>query len=393
MPACGIGRQSVLLARATVRDFRQPYGFEDLWRAPGSRIVQAIPPRISVSADGASGNRLLALRRHDNVAGAAADKATRARLVRVVAKAPEVLVSVKGAARTAKGVTGQLNYISRRGALELDGPDGERIIGREAVNDLATEWAWTAEVDFGARANTPISRSMVLSMPAQTDTAAVRFAALDFADRVFGGRYDFVAALHQETASPHVHLVVRALGITGERFSMDRSDAHQWRMTFAAALRARGVEAEATPRHARGVTLKSEHSEVRRMRERHEAGDGPLPIVLKAAYGEAVELAHSGTAEPTPWERSLIAQQKRMRDHYLNAADAFSRSAHPGDRELADKVREFVATMPEMQTQRHRMARELRTAFDAAQERRLAEIRQGLGKGPIAHERGREPER
>lgn len=378
-------------------DFRQPFGFEDVWRGLGSRIIRpgavgrSPDGRLTTALNGRASSR--ALIKPAAVQDSSTGGLDRARLARIVGKAPEVVVAITGAARSPKGLKAHLEYITRKGELEARGGEGERILGREAVAEVAEEWSWKAGADFQARDISPISRSMVLSMPWGADAKAVQLASLDFATETFAGRFEYVAAFHEDGANPHTHLTVRALGLRGQRFNIYMSDLHTWRQSFAASLRTHGVDAEATLRSVRGVTLKSEHRDVRRIRLRHEAGDGPQPAVLKAAYDDAIELAHSGEAEPTPWERSLIAQQKRIREHYLNAADAFSRSNHPGDRELADKVREFVRTMPEMETQRHRMARELRTAFDAAQERRLVEIRSGLGKGPMANDRGREPER
>lgn len=48
---------------------------------------------------------------------------------------------------------------------------------------------------------------------------------------------------------------MRALGDHGERLNPRKADLEAWRQAFAQALRDRGVEAEATPRRARGVNL------------------------------------------------------------------------------------------------------------------------------------------
>lgn len=110
------------------------------------------------------------------------------------------------------------------------------------------------------------------------------------------------------------------LGRDGERLNPRKADLQAWRDGFARALRDRGVEAEATPRGARGVTRKAERGPVRRMRERYLAGRGPLPRVLEAAYRQALR----DEARPAPWRsairerelqirRALVAESLRLR--------------------------------------------------------------------------------
>ena len=71
---------------------------------------------------------------------------------------------------------------------------------------------------------------------------------------------------------PHVDLTVRALGSDGMRLNPRKADLEVWRQRFAQALRVRGVEAEASPRRARGVLLRAEPTPIRKLRERGEAG-------------------------------------------------------------------------------------------------------------------------
>ena len=114
----------------------------------------------------------------------------------------------------------------------------------------------------------------MLSMPAGTDPAKVRDAARGFAREVFADRFDYVFVRHTDADHPHVDIAVRALGDHGERLNPKKADLEAWRQVFAHALRDRGVEAEATPRRARGVTRKAERAPLRRIRERHETGQG-----------------------------------------------------------------------------------------------------------------------
>lgn len=325
-----------------MNDFRLAPGFEDVWRPPVSqRIVRpqaVIRPSTSTAGE------------------------VRARLRRIVWHAPEVMVKVTGRTRDAGHLRAHLDYISRNGALDLEGADGALVAGRREVAELGEGWAATAVGDRQRRTDSPISLSVVLSMPAGTNEVAVRDAARAFAVDMFAGRRDYVFALHTDTPRPHVHLSICARGYAGERLNPKKADLELWRQTFAQALRDRGVEAEATPRRTRGVSRKAERGPIRRMRERHECARGAPSRVRRAAYQEAAKAAFRKDMTPRPWESRLLERQQTVRRLYLAQAALLKRSADPADRVLGSKVEAFVRTMPAPDTQRLALARELRAA-------------------------------
>jgi hypothetical protein len=159
-----------------------------------------------------------------------------------------------------------------------------------------------------------------------------------------------------------VHLAVRALGDQGERLNPKKADLETWRQVFAQALRDRGVEAEATPRRARGVTRKAERTPLRKIRERHEAGQGAPAMVRRAAYHDAAKAAFKGDTAPMPWEAQTLERQAKVRSLYLAQAQLLCRSSYPEDRALGSKVETFVKSMPQPDSQRLALARELRAA-------------------------------
>jgi hypothetical protein len=324
-------------------DFQTVRGFEDAWRPP------VLPRRRTP---------LPVLTPRGSATGADA----RARLARIASRAPEVMVKVTGRTRDPGHLRGHLDYISRNGELEMEDRDGALITSRPAVRELADDWSAIALADSRRRATTPFSFSVVLSMPANTDAATVRDAARAFAREVFADRFDYVFALHTDAQHPHVHLAIRALGDQGERLNPKKADLETWRQVFAQALRDRGVEAEATPRRARGVTRKAERTPLRKIRERHETGDGELSKVRRAAYRAAAKAAFKGETERTPWEARMIERQAQVRGLYLAQAQLLRRSHDPADRALGSKVEAFVQSMPQPDSQRLALARELRAA-------------------------------
>ena len=211
-------------------DLRRVIGFEEALRA----LVDVRRARITPAVLSPSGRR-----------GGEAAKATLARLAR---RAPEVMVKVTGRTRDGGHLGRHLDYIGRNGAVRLEGPDGEVLADRSAFRALAEAWAEEQAVQPGRRRDTPLSHSIVLSMPRGTPPDRLEDAARAFAQAVFADRFDYVFAVHDEGKHPHVHLTVRSLGREGQRLNPRKADLQAWREAFAGQLRARGVEAEAAPR-------------------------------------------------------------------------------------------------------------------------------------------------
>lgn len=324
-------------------DFQTVRGFEDAWRPPV--LPRRRTPRAILTPGGS---------------GTGGDR--RARLARIAGRAPEVMVKVTGRTRDPGHLRAHLEYISRNGELEVEDRDGALISGRSAVKELADDWSAIALADSRRRATTPFSVSVVLSMPAETDAATVRDAARAFAREIFAERFDYVFALHTDAQHPHVHLAVRALGDQGERLNPKKADLEIWRQVFAEALRDRGVEAEATPRRARGVTRKAERTPLRKIRERYECGQGEPARVRRAVYRDAAKAAFRGETAPMPWEAQMLERQVIVRSLYLAQAQLLRRSPDPEDRALGSKVEAFVRAMPQPDSQRLALARELRAA-------------------------------
>lgn len=317
-------------------DFVPPVGFEDALRPP-VRPARARITRPVLGAPGAGGG-----------------EGARATLARVARRAPEAMVKVTGKTHGAGHLARHLDYISRNGRLPLEGPDGERLAGRGEVRALAGDWA--AElVAEPLRRRGAVSMSIVLSMPAGTDPFRVEDASRAFAGRVFGERFAYVLVLHDEGRHPHVHLTVRMSGRGGARLNPRKADLQEWREVFAEALRERGVEAEATPRRARGVVRKAERTPVRKARERFEAGAGPMPRVLAGALREAAR----GEGEGASWERRAVERQRLIRRAYVAEALALARSNDPGERELGRSVEAFVRSLPRPETRRMRLRDEV----------------------------------
>lgn len=310
-------------------DFGAVTGFEDVWR-PVARPKRVGDVGVLGRAGGGGG--------------------VHARLARLAAHAPEVMVKITGRTHGEAHLQAHLAYISREGSLPLEGRDGEQLIGLKEVRELGADWA--AE-DLQTRRDAALSLSVVLSMPPGTSHVGVRDAARAFAAETFGERFDYAFALHTDADHPHVHLAVRMLGRDGERLNPRKADLDQWRQTFARTLRDREIAAEATPRRARGVVRKPEAMPVRKLRERYEQGRGPAPRVMDSARAEAWKIARGELKLDRPWEKAIVLRQRDVRAAYLQQAETLERVADERSRALARDLRAFVQAMPGVVTRRN----------------------------------------
>lgn len=293
--------------------------------------------------------------------GGSVAASARAKLQRVTNKAPEVMVKVSGRQRGGGHTAAHLEYIGRHGKLEVETHDGEKLESVLELRELAKEWDSDENderVQTHAKRQQLTSISLVLSMPPGTDPDTVYRAARAFA-QVELERFPYAMALHTDADHPHVHLTVAARGENNERFNPRKDDLAGWRESFARELRARGVEAEATPRRARGVVQKTERTPVRKIRERAEAGAAELPRVLQSGRAEAAAMVTERPAQPRPWEVKAIVRQSEVRASYERAATVLDASDDPADRKLAQQTRAFVESMPGLMTRDRELARHM----------------------------------
>jgi len=131
-----------------VTEFYVLRGFEEALRPP----VDVRRARITPAVLGKAGMR--------------GEGEAAARVARLARRVPEVMVKITGRTRDAGHLKAHLDYISRNGALDLEGPDGERLKGARDVAGLSRDWAEEAAMEPGRRCNSPLSLSIILSMPA-----------------------------------------------------------------------------------------------------------------------------------------------------------------------------------------------------------------------------------
>lgn len=309
--------------------------------------------------------------------------AMRAKLERIVRRAPEVMVKITGRTKGVAHLKSHLAYITRNGELDAETEQGATLAGRSGLKDLQQRWEDDAGLDDKRRRDGSLSVNIVLSMPAGTDAVAVKESARAFAIETFGDNHDYVFVQHLDNKHPHVHLTVRSLGHNGKRLNPRKADLQAWRERFAGKLRLRGIAAEATPRRTRGRVRKADRGAVLAMRKRKIT-----PDVDRLARKEVFSEVRGGRAAKHPWDEQIKSRQDAIRRRYLDYAAELQRSEVAADHALARRIRQFVNEMPAVETRRHA----LKSGLSELANTRRREAEQGVGKEG-EKTRGQEPTR
>jgi hypothetical protein len=270
---------------------------------PGNRIVKTKPqPKLSALA---ARQRAAVIR--DRI------EAT------VVRHAPQVMVKVTGGGRGMKAIAAHLRYISKNGRLEIEDERGQTMRGKDALRELTDDWRYGGSLieDTSPRRE---AFNIMLSMPRGTDPASVQWAAREFAKAELAD-HKYVMVLHDHQANPHVHISVRAESKHGRRLNPRKTDLHRWRETFAAKLRERGIEAEATRQATRGNSRNYDPLWRTKARE-----DGRLQTVWSSAK--------SG-------HRSKVTRAQAV-EAWTKMGKALAASGDTTDRRLARSIERFV---------------------------------------------------
>ena len=271
--------------------------------------------------------------------GFATGPTARAKLARIVRKAPEVVVKVTGRQRGGSHVKAHLDYIGRKGEVDIETRDGEILTTKEEVAERAAEWSDTLQ--WRSRP-TVSSVSLIFSMPEGTDPDKVLGAVRALVHAELSDNHDYVLALHTDTPRPHVHLTVQAEGLDRTRFNPRPVQLNRFRERFARELRARGVAAEATPRRARGQGIAGSSMALVKLRARlRTEGIRHMTQSDRRTNEQAIAVA-KGEDQLPPFIAAGTFRWREIRRAYEQTADALDASGKADDRELAKDVRTFL---------------------------------------------------
>lgn len=278
---------------------------------------------------------------------------------RTVRREPEVMVKVLSrGAGDFKAVVKHLDYISRRGKVELETDDGDCLKGKSNA-DLLNDW--DLDIDelrrqgdlkpSDGRQPPKLVHKLVFSMPPGTPPDTVLAAVRNFAREEFWAQHRYAMTLHTDEPHPHVHLVVKAMSEQGVRLNIKKATLRQWRSQFARNLRAQGVPANATERAVRGISRTTMKDGIYRAGRRGESSH-----LRTQAETVAKELATTGSVQPESGKRALLETRVAIQRGWQSVADKLTQQ---GDQRLAAAVTQFFHRMDTPLTDREWMGQEM----------------------------------
>jgi hypothetical protein len=259
-----------------------------------------------------------------------------------------------------KSVQRHLAYLNRKGELDIETDEGERIAGEGVDKKLLEDWDLDLEedrrrVDLGPlkdRSPPKLVHKILFSMPAGTPPKKVLEAVKDFAREEFALKHRYAMVLHTDEPHPHVHMVVKAVSEQGVRLNIRKATLRGWRKEFARHLRAHGVEANATERAVRGNPPPAKLDGIYRAEQRGESHH-----TRTRAEVVARELL-KGDLRVEKGKARLLETRTEVERGWFAVADIL---AAQGRVELAHQVWRFSAEMPRPKTERELIAEDLRS--------------------------------
>ena len=280
-----------------------------------------------------------------------------AHIGRTVRRTPEVMVKVLAKdSNNLRSVARHLNYIARRGELELETDDGMRVQGGSAGQQLVKDWDLDLDRDrrdsrlsAGTGRAPKLVHKIMLSMPPGTPAKGVLEAARNFAREEFALKHRYALVLHTDEPHPHVHLVVKAVSEQGVRLNIRKATLREWRREFARHLGAQGIAANATERAVRGETRAHKTDGIYRASHdphRHSTH------MRERARAVSEELARGGISIE-PGKSKLVATRKDVERGWQAVSNTLVRQ---GERELAVQVTRHIRGMQPPLTEKEQLA-------------------------------------
>ncbi len=164
-----------------------------------------------------------------------------------------------------KAVQRHIDYIARKGEVELFTEEGDVLAGTGTAGTIPDEWNQDRQeacarntLGAGRRQIPPrLVHKLVSSMPTGTHPERVFPAAQKFCREEFALKHLYVMALHTDEPHPHVHVVLKAVSEQGRRLNIKKATLQEWHAKSAAHLREQDVAANATPRWFRDQTVQA----------------------------------------------------------------------------------------------------------------------------------------
>jgi len=233
----------------------------------------------------------------------------------------------KGGCHTGAQLRAQLTYLTTKSSHILDSRgthDGKKTLTEAEINRVVRRF----ENQWGERHSPKLGHTshLLMAFPVGTSGEEVGSITEAVCERFFqgeGSQFDYIAAIHQDRAHPHAHIVLNRRSKDGEMFFLGK-DHHfnydAFRVAMVEAAQVHGIRLEATRRLDRGVTTyRAEIDEV------YKARDEGRPPVERQRTGADLAAALHMVARNALTYRGLAAEASRS--NFDDVAEALERAS------------------------------------------------------------------
>ena len=233
----------------------------------------------------------------------------------------------KGGCHTGAQLKAQLTYLTTKSSHILDSRgthDGKKTLTEAEIDRVVRRF----ENQWGERHSPKLGHTshLLMAFPVGTSGEEVRAITEAVCERFFqgeGSQFDYIAAIHQDRAHPHAHIVLNRRSKDGEMFFLGK-DHHfnydAFRVAMVEAAQVHGIRLEATRRLDRGVTTyRAEIDEV------YKARDEGRPPVERQRTGADLAAALQTVARNALTYRGLAVEASRS--NFDDVAEALERAS------------------------------------------------------------------
>ena len=233
----------------------------------------------------------------------------------------------KGGCHTGAQLRAQLTYLTTKSSHILDSRgthDGKKQLSEAEIVRVARRF----ENQWGERHSPKLGHTshLLMAFPVGTKGEEVRDICQTVCERLFqgeGSQFDYIAAIHQDRAHPHAHIVLNRRSKDGEMFFLGK-DHHfnydAFRVAMVEAAQVHGIRLEATRRLDRGVTTyRAEIDEIYKAREEGR------PPVERQRTGADLAAALEAVGRNALVYRGLAAEASRS--NFEDLAEALERAS------------------------------------------------------------------
>jgi hypothetical protein len=293
-------------------------------------------------------------------------------IARTVGRTPEVMLKVLPKdSNNAGSIQKHIDYIGRRGDVELETDDGSRMQGKDAGKELLSDWDLDLEThrresEFAkarGRVAPKLVHKLMFSMPPGTPPQGVLAAVQNFAREEFALKHRYVMALHTDEPHPHVHVVVKAVSEQGVRLNIRKATLREWRREFARHLREQGIAANATERFMRGETKSQKFDGIYRPMRDPKRESTHMQNRVELVAGELLKRGLQIEAGKS----TLVRTRKDLERGWQAVSELLVNERR---HKLAAQVGRFVAQMSPARTEKEQLAA---TLLEQARDARIKE--------------------